>query len=172
MPFIVYYLRAPTPPSNRHLFIAAAVFGAAFITDQFDGLIARSLNQVTHLGKILDPLADKILVVTSLILLVHIQLIPVWIAIVLSCRELVVNALRALAQSDGITLLPNWIGKSKAYFEGFGIAFAMLGPMQTYGDIQWWGVGMFLLYLAVVAALISATQYFYLYYTEIKKFPM
>lgn len=117
----------------------------------------------------MDPLADKILVVTALMLLIHMHLIPVWIGIVLACRELIVNALRALSQSEGITLSPNWIGKTKAYFEGFGIALAMLGPDQFWKGILWMEVGIFLLYLAVITALYSAGQYFHRYFQEAKK---
>ena len=169
IPFIVYLLRHPAPPSEKHLFWAAAIFGLSFITDQIDGVIARATNQITQLGKIMDPMADKILVVTALMLLIHMHFLAVWVAIVLSCRELVVSALRALAQSEGITLAPNWIGKTKAYFEGFGIAFVMLGPVQPVVGFNWYNIGMLLLYLAVATALISASQYFYIYFVETKK---
>jgi CDP-diacylglycerol--glycerol-3-phosphate 3-phosphatidyltransferase len=166
IPFVVYLLRHPAPPSDLHLFYASLIFALAFITDQIDGIIARVTNQITRLGKIMDPMADKILVVTALMLLIHLHFIPVWIGVVLSCRELVVNALRALAQSEGITLSPNWMGKTKAYFEGFGISFAMLGPDQNYWNIPWMDLGMLSLYIAVACALISAFQYFRIYYRE------
>ncbi|MCC7459968.1 MAG: CDP-diacylglycerol--glycerol-3-phosphate 3-phosphatidyltransferase [Proteobacteria bacterium] len=169
IPFIVWLLRHPTPPSEQHLFWAAAIFGLSFITDQIDGIIARATNQITQLGKIMDPMADKILVVTALMLLIHMQFMAVWIAIVLSCRELVVSALRALAQSEGITLTPNWVGKTKAYFEGFGIAFVMLGPDQHFLGFNWYNIGMILLYLAVATALLSAVQYFRIYFVESNK---
>lgn len=168
MPFIVYFLRHKVPPSDQHLVIGAAVFGLVFITDQLDGIIARSTNQVTQLGKIMDPLADKIIVVTALMLLIHMHMLPVWIAIVISSRELVVNALRALAQTEGISLPPNWIGKSKAYLEGFGIAFVMLGKNQRFGGLPWWDLGMILMYLAVATATLSAIQYFIRYYDQQK----
>lgn len=168
IPFIVYLLRN-TNASERNLFWATVIFGLSFITDQIDGIVARAYNQITQLGKIMDPLADKILVVTALMLLIHLHFIAVWVAIVLACRELMVNALRALAQSEGITLEPNWIGKTKAYFEGFGIAFVMLGPIQTVFGMNLFNLGHILLYVAVVAALISATQYFYIYSVEQKK---
>lgn len=169
IPFIVWLLRHPNAPSEKHLFWAAAIFGLSFITDQIDGIIARATNQITQLGKIMDPMADKILVVTALMLLIHIHFLAVWIAIVLACRELVVNALRALAQSEGITLVPNWVGKTKAYFEGFGIGFVMLGPNQHFLGFNWYNIGMILLYLAVATALLSAVQYFRIYFVEIKK---
>lgn len=171
MPFIVYFLRHAIPPSDDHLLIGSAVFGLVFITDQLDGIIARRTNQVTQLGKIMDPLADKIIVVTALMLLIHMHMLPVWIAIVIASRELVVNALRALAQTEGITLSPNWIGKSKAYLEGFGIAFVMLGKNQHMLGIEWWDLGMILMYLAVLTATISAIQYFVRYYDQQKLHP-
>jgi CDP-diacylglycerol--glycerol-3-phosphate 3-phosphatidyltransferase len=169
IPFIVWLLRHPTPPSEKHLFWAALIFGVSFLTDQLDGIVARVTNQITQLGKIMDPMADKILVVTALMLLIHIHFLAVWIAIILSCRELVVSALRALAQGEGITLSPNWVGKTKAYFEGFGIAFVMLGPDQDLGGINWYTIGVTLLYFAVAAALISALQYFRIYFVESSK---
>jgi CDP-diacylglycerol--glycerol-3-phosphate 3-phosphatidyltransferase len=171
IPFIVWLLRHPTPPSEKHLFWAALIFGISFLTDQLDGIVARATNQITQLGKIMDPMADKILVVTALMLLIHVHFISVWIAIILSCRELVVSALRALAQSEGITLAPNWLGKTKAYFEGFGIAFVMLGPDQHLGGINWYLIGVKLLYIAVAAALISAVQYFRIYFVESNRQP-
>ena len=162
-------LNHSTPPFNKQLFWAATILALSFLTDQIDGVIARATNQITQLGKILDPMADKILVVTSLMLLIHMHLLPVWIAIVLACRELVVSALRALSQADGITLLPNWVGKTKAYFEGFGIAFVMLGHEQDFMHIGWVNLGTELLYVAVATALISAAQYFCEYWVESKK---
>lgn len=88
--------------------IATAIFIIAAITDKLDGYIARSRNQVTKFGKIMDPLADKLLVSSALIALVEFHVIPAWIAIVIIAREFAVTGLRSVAAGEGIVIAASW----------------------------------------------------------------
>ena len=87
-------------PGRLSCLAAALVFLAASLTDIFDGLIARKFNIVTNFGKFLDPLADKILITSVLVMLVYLQRVEPWIAIVIVCREIAVTGLRAMARTE------------------------------------------------------------------------
>ena len=91
--------------------IATLIFIIASVTDQLDGYIARSRNQVTNFGKFMDPLADKLLVTAALISLVELQLVPAWAAIVIIAREFAVSGLRTIAASEGLVIAASWWGK-------------------------------------------------------------
>ncbi|AAK79779.1 CDP-diacylglycerol--glycerol-3-phosphate 3-phosphatidyltransferase [Clostridium acetobutylicum] len=106
--------------------IATAIFIIAAITDKLDGYIARSRNQVTKFGKIMDPLADKLLVSSALIALVEFHVIPAWIAIVIIAREFAVTGLRSVAAGEGIVIAASWWGKIKTFIQIVTIIFALL----------------------------------------------
>ncbi|MCR3758560.1 CDP-diacylglycerol--glycerol-3-phosphate 3-phosphatidyltransferase [Clostridium felsineum] len=106
--------------------IATAIFIIAAITDKLDGYIARSRNQITKFGKIMDPLADKLLVSSALIALVEFHVIPAWIAIVIIAREFAVTGLRSVAAGEGIVIAASWWGKIKTFIQIITIIFALL----------------------------------------------
>jgi CDP-diacylglycerol---glycerol-3-phosphate 3-phosphatidyltransferase len=143
---------------------AAFLFGFAFWTDFFDGLLARRLKKITRLGKIMDPMADKLMVNTALVMLVYLGLVDVLVVILLIGREVAVNALRSLAGTEGIVIAPSLSGRSKVFAEGFGIAFVLLGPEITWFGIPWMELGRALLYFSLGLALWSAVIYFRDYY--------
>ena len=93
--------------------IASLVFIIASLTDQLDGYIARSRNQITNFGKFMDPLADKLLVTAALVSLVELKLVAGWAVVVILAREFAVSGLRTLAASDGIVIAASWWGKIK-----------------------------------------------------------
>ena len=93
--------------------IATLIFIIASLTDQLDGYIARSRNQITNFGKFMDPLADKLLVTAALVSLSEMHLISGWIVVVIIAREFAVSGLRTLAASDGIIIAASWWGKLK-----------------------------------------------------------
>ena len=93
--------------------IATVIFIIASLTDQLDGYIARSRNQITNFGKFMDPLADKLLVTAALVSLVELKLVPGWAVVVILAREFAVSGLRTLAASDGIVIAASWWGKNK-----------------------------------------------------------
>ena len=106
--------------------IATLIFIIASVTDQLDGYIARSRNQVTNFGKFMDPLADKLLVTAALISLVELQLVPAWAAIVIIAREFAVSGLRTIAASEGLVIAASWWGKIKTVIQIIAIVLLLL----------------------------------------------
>ncbi|MDU5111430.1 MAG: CDP-diacylglycerol--glycerol-3-phosphate 3-phosphatidyltransferase [Clostridium sp.] len=94
-------------------FIATFIFIIASLTDQLDGYIARSRNQVTNFGKFMDPLADKLLVTAALISLVELQVVPAWATVIIISREFAVSGLRTIAASEGKVIAASMWGKVK-----------------------------------------------------------
>ena len=112
--------------------IATIIFIIAALTDSLDGYIARSRKQVTNLGKFMDPLADKLLVTTALIVLVGFKMIPGWITIIIISRELAVTGLRAIAAAEGrVIAASNW-GKAKTVTQIIAIVFALINLNHGY----------------------------------------
>ena len=131
VPVIVVALLDETPNGDV---IAAAVFAAAAITDGLDGYIARRRSQVTTFGKLMDPLADKLLVVAALIALVSLNRLAAWVAMVIIARELAVTGLRALAAERGAVISASWLGKLKTALQVLAIVGAdRLGPDPDVG---------------------------------------
>ena len=152
--------------------IATIVFIVASITDQLDGYIARSRNQITNFGKFMDPLADKLLV-TALVSLSEMHLISGWIVVVIIAREFAVSGLRTLAASDGIIIAASWWGKLKTVTQMAAIITLLLkvniGVSQASIDfvsnnhflnVFFTYVPNILLILAVIATIISGIDYF------------
>ncbi|HLG43503.1 MAG TPA: CDP-diacylglycerol--glycerol-3-phosphate 3-phosphatidyltransferase [Nitrospirales bacterium] len=152
--FVVFFLE-PTP--ERSLY-AAAVFGLAALTDAVDGYLARRWGQVTRLGKLLDPIADKLLILTALFLLVGFDVVEAWVAIVLAGRELFVTGLRNVAAREGVLLEVKTTGKLKMAAQVVAILLLILdGAIPARFDLYLWGTGILLLSMAL--SLISAAQY-------------
>lgn len=133
--------------------IAAAVFALAAATDGLDGYIARRRNQVTDFGKLMDPLADKLLVIAALVSLVALDRLEAWIAMVIIAREIAVTGLRTLAAEQGVVIAASWLGKVKTTLQIAAIiALIATDPAPLGVDL--------LLYAAVAVTLISGIDYF------------
>lgn len=158
--FIVLMLKT----TAERAFWAGVVFSLASITDWFDGYLARKWGQVTKLGKLLDPVADKILIASALILLVEIDpaRVPAWIAIIIIGREIAVTGLRSIAATDGVVIPAESLGKYKV---GAQIT-AILSFLFSYPIGAEWPVllGTGALWLAMVLSLFSGVQYFVNYW--------
>lgn len=155
IPVFVLVFLEPTP--YRSL-AAAAVFGLAALTDAVDGYVARRWGQVTRLGKLLDPIADKLLVLTALFLLVDFGRVDVWVAIVLAGRELAVTGLRGVAAREGIILAAEATGKVKMGAQVVAILFLILDEAVPASlNFHYWGT--IILLVSLVLSLISAAQY-------------
>jgi CDP-diacylglycerol--glycerol-3-phosphate 3-phosphatidyltransferase len=161
IPVFVLVFLEPTP--NRSL-AAAAIFGLAALTDAVDGYVARRWGQVTRLGQLLDPIADKLLVLTALFLLVDFDRIDgsprveAWVAIVLAGRELAVTGLRAVAAREGIDLTPETTGKVKMATQVVAILFLILEEAVP-ASLNFHEWGTLILFVSLALSLISATQY-------------
>lgn len=139
-------------------FLAALFFSMASITDYFDGYLARTRGMVTNLGKILDPLADKLLVSSTLIMLVDLHFIPGWIVCIIVGRELAVTGLRCLLIENNQDVAASWLGKYKTGFQ-----IAAIIPLTLHYDylgINFSGIGEVFLYGALIFTLWSGIDYF------------
>jgi len=155
IPVFVLVFLEPTP---KRSLAAAAVFGLAALTDAVDGYLARRWGTVTRLGKLLDPIADKLLILTALFLLVDFDVVEAWVAIVLAGRELVVTGLRTVAAREGIDLTPETTGKVKMVAQVVAILFLILDKAvpASLNFLHW---GTLILFLSLALSLISAAQY-------------
>jgi CDP-diacylglycerol--glycerol-3-phosphate 3-phosphatidyltransferase len=137
--------------------VAAAIFGLASITDWLDGYLARRRHQITPLGQVIDPLADKLLISAALISLVQLELAPAWIVAVIIGREFAVTALRSLAYARGIAVPASRLGKLKMVAEVVAILALILGQRERGLLLL---VGQAALWVVLATALISAGDYF------------
>lgn len=141
---------------------ATAAFLLASLTDWMDGYIARRENMVTSFGKFLDPLADKVLICSVLIMFVELNWVPAWVAIVIVCRELFITGLRAIAIDEGIVLAADKFGKAKTVLQIVAIVPLMVHYPVLGFDPQ--PLGKILLYIALVLAVFSGFNYTYGFY--------
>ncbi len=144
-------------PGRITCIVAALIFIFAAITDWMDGYIARKWNMVSSMGKFLDPLADKLLICSVLIMLVMLDWVPAWVVIVIVCRELLVTGLRAMAIDEGIVLAADRFGKAKTVLQIAAIIPITLHYPIVGVDIARIGLG--LLYAAMFVALYSGFNY-------------
>jgi CDP-diacylglycerol--glycerol-3-phosphate 3-phosphatidyltransferase len=137
--------------------VAAAIFGLASLTDWLDGYLARRRRQVTWLGQMLDPIADKLLTSAAFISLVQLNLAPAWMVAIIIGREFAITALRSLAYSRGITIPASPLGKIKMGSQVTAILLLILG----WGPLPWLSVaGHVALWAVMIAALLSAADYY------------
>ncbi len=136
--------------------IALAIFWIAAATDLLDGYLARRWQQVTTIGTLLDPIADKLLVSAALISLVQVQVVPGWLVVVIVGREFAVSGLRSIAAAEGYTIQASELGKTKTFLQVVAISLALLG-IRHPGFVLWAHGSM---YLVVVFSMWSAVAYF------------
>jgi CDP-diacylglycerol---glycerol-3-phosphate 3-phosphatidyltransferase len=157
--------------NRRNSFIAAMVYAVCALSDWFDGWLARISNKVTTLGKFLDPLADKVIVLSALVMLVRLGRVAVWVVVVIVAREFLISGLRTIAATEGLVISASQGGKWKTSLQLCGIICLMLhyhfaidylfGTVVT--DFQ--SVGTWLLYLSLVPGIASAIDYVRAFYT-------
>jgi len=138
---------------------AVGVFLLAAATDLLDGYLARRRSQITTLGILLDPIADKLLTSAAFISLVELHLVPAWMVVIIVGRELAVSGLRAIASAQGWVLGASELGKTKMVFQVIAITVIVLE--QRYPVAR--PLGGVLLWMVVVFALCSAAQYFWIF---------
>ena len=163
IPLCLWFLDQDTPRSG---FWAGLVFTAAALTDVLDGYLARKLGVVSVLGKLLDPLADKLIVMASLVWMVPMGRMPAWVVVVLVGRELSVTGLRSVAASEGVIISAGAEGKTKTALQMIGIIALLAGfPYHLsyagidLGVVDVARVGRVLVYLSLVFSMASAAQY-------------
>jgi len=161
--FIVLMLE----PSPVRALAAGIVFSLASATDWLDGYLARKWGQVTKMGKLLDPIADKILIMSALVVLVEIRsdIVRSWMAILIIGREFAVTGLRAIASSDGIIIPAETVGKYKV---GAQITAVLALLLDYYLTRDWLrDLGSYSLWIAMILSVYSAVQYFRTYWKQL-----
>jgi len=151
VPVVVVALLGETPNGDA---LAAGVFALAALTDGLDGYFARSRDAVTTFGKLMDPLADKLLITAALVSLVSLNRLEAWVAMVIIAREIAVTGLRVIAAERGVVISASWLGKAKTVLQiaaVIGLIAANPAPAWVDG----------LVYLAVMATLVSGADYFF-----------
>lgn len=136
------------------------VFVVACVTDFVDGWVARRYKIETVLGKLMDPLADKALVSTALVMLIPLGKIAAWVCLVIICREIIVTGFRGLAATTGKVVAAGRVGKYKSTFQYVGLGF-LIFPLHVWPIPYQYEIGRGLIYVSVVLALWSAIEYFY-----------
>jgi CDP-diacylglycerol--glycerol-3-phosphate 3-phosphatidyltransferase len=151
VPVLVVALLDETPGGDV---LAAIVFAIASLTDAIDGYLARSRNWVTTFGKLMDPIADKLLIIAALVALVSLNRVAAWVAMVIIAREFAVTAMRMAAVSQGVVVSANVLGKVKTV-----VQVAMVFALILVGDGPAWV--QVLVYVTVAITVFSGVDYFF-----------
>lgn len=158
----------------NHELIGLAVFLAAAVTDLLDGAIARRRRQITTLGILLDPIADKLLMAAAFISLVQIDpaLVPAWMVVVIVGREFAVSGLRSIAATQGFVIAANDWGKAKMVSQVVAVCILIVAIRYGHLSLLGWQanvrlIGSIALWLVVVVALLSASTYFLRFWRQI-----
>jgi CDP-diacylglycerol---glycerol-3-phosphate 3-phosphatidyltransferase len=164
IPVFVALFITPTPDRSLS---AAVIFVIAAVTDMLDGYIARRTGQVTKLGKLLDPIADKLLVLSALILLVNVDRVSALIAILVIAREVAVTGIRAIAAGEGMIIAAEATGKYKMALQVVAIVLLILEGtgLAEFGNLHL--AGIVTLYLSLVLGYISGGQYVWSFWKQV-----
>ena len=120
------------PPKPAECIIACALFSIAMITDVIDGYLARKWDLVSPMGAFLDPLADKLMVTTVLIMMIPLSWVPAWAVALLLCREITITGLRGIATQQNLILAAGGMGKIKTSFQSVAIGFCSGTILSTF----------------------------------------
>ncbi|MCL0040343.1 CDP-diacylglycerol--glycerol-3-phosphate 3-phosphatidyltransferase [Thermodesulfovibrionales bacterium] len=161
--FLIPFFIIATPLNP---FLGASIFLVASVTDLLDGYLARKLDQVTKFGIILDPIADKFLIISAMILLVVMTELPAWIAVVIVVREIIIIGLRFAALLRNIVIPAVTGGKLKTISQMIAIVLLILPG--GVGSIDFHDVGIVVMYMAVILALVSGIKYIVSFWWQIQ----
>lgn len=177
LPNILTYLRMAsipliivcmTPPSSgKSLNLAFLLYIGASITDYLDGILARRHNMVTSVGKLLDPLADKLLTSAVLIMLIPLAKVSAWLVFLIIGREIIITGLRSIAASQGLILHASRMGKNKMVSQTIALLFLLLYWPRLEFVLN--ATGLFFLWVSVLLGYCSAAGYFVDFYREVKR---
>jgi len=162
IPILFLLLLSPGPTMSL---VLAVLFIIAALTDLLDGYIARRYQIVTTMGKFLDPIADKLIVNTAMILMIPIGRIPAWIVAVIVIRDFTVDGMRNIASSKGVIIQASLLGKRKTLCQIFAVSALMIHYPFLWADAHL--VGMVILYIALFMTVISGIDYFSKFYRTI-----
>ncbi len=164
IPVFVVLFATPTPDRSLS---AAIVFIVAAVTDMLDGYLARRNGQVTTVGKLLDPIADKLLVLSALILLLNIDRVSALVAILIIAREVAVTGIRAIAAGEGMVIAAETTGKYKMALQVVAIVMLILEGTFLSGLGNLHLAGIVTLYLSLVLGYVSGAQYVWSFWKQV-----
>ena len=153
--------------SEVSVLVGMVVFGLAVATDYLDGYFARRRNQVTKLGILLDPIADKLLITAAFLSLVDMGAAPAWMVMIILAREFAVTGLRNLAAGRGVVIAASGLGKGKMVVQVVAVFLLLLS--RSFPVLE--GVGLLALSLAMIAAVVSAFDYFQRFWRDAFRTP-
>jgi len=156
VPFLVLFFYLPYFRTPVGSILLVLFFLVMSLTDMLDGYLARTRSQVTSFGKFLDPVADKILIISVIILLVEEGRVAAWMAILIISREFIVTGLRLIASHAGVVISAESFGKYKMFFQSLSICFLILIADERF---YFYEIGISLLAVSIVLSLYSAGQY-------------
>lgn len=145
-------------PDQTWSLVVAFLFIAAALTDLLDGYVARRYEIVTTMGKFLDPIADKLVINTAMVLMIPIGRISAWIVAIIIIRDFFVDGIRTIATSEGVVIQASWLGKQKTLCQVFAVSALMIHYPFLGADAH--TVGTILLLLALVLSVYSGLDYF------------
>jgi CDP-diacylglycerol--glycerol-3-phosphate 3-phosphatidyltransferase len=156
IPVFIVLMMVPDPERSLS---AAVIFVVAAMTDLLDGYVARKTGQITKLGRLMDPIADKLLVLSALILLVQLDRVTALVAILIIAREVAVTGIRAIAATEGMIISAEVTGKYKMALQVIAIVLLILEGtvVNDIGNVHL--AGIVTLYLSIVLGYVSGTQY-------------
>lgn len=158
VPVFVAVLLEPEFMLPEGRLLAVVILVVASLTDALDGYLARARNEVTRLGKLLDPIADKLLISAGMIAIVQLGLAPAWMVVIILGREFAVSGLRLIAASEGYEIKVSPLGKFKMIAQVFALGLLIFSPRT-------WPAGIFMLWVVMVLAIVSMAAYFQKFWT-------
>jgi CDP-diacylglycerol--glycerol-3-phosphate 3-phosphatidyltransferase len=164
IPLVIFFLTSPGPLAS---FLAALVFGIASCTDILDGYLARQQKAETAIGKLLDPMADKLLILSGMIMLIPLDRIPAWMVVLIIGREVAITGLRGIASAEGVVIAASRLGKAKMILQSLSLGGLMLH--YEYLGINFHILGTILLWIALIITLWSGIDYFWKFYQGVMK---
>lgn len=159
IPFVVILLHFSDPLSS---FLAALIFSIAGITDLLDGYIARQQRSETTIGRLLDPMADKLLILSALIMLIALGRVAAWMVVLIVAREVAVTGLRGIASAEGLIIPASRGGKAKTMLQSLALIGLLLH--YEYLGINFHLLGILILWIALVVTVWSGVDYFSKFY--------
>ncbi len=162
IPVLIVAMLAPWGSAASKPWVCMALFALISLTDSLDGYLARSRNEVTTFGKFMDPIADKLLVVSALTVLVQTSGLPSWVPIVIVVRELLVSGLRMLAASAGVVIAASYFGKAKTLCTMVAICVFMVKDAAQLASVAGIAntIAWFLMIVAIILTIVSMIDYF------------
>ncbi len=147
-----FYIDSPSA-----IYIACGIFIAAFLTDAADGYLARSRNQITDFGKLMDPIADKLLAASAIIMLTANGMLNPIAAIIIIAREFLISGFRLVATGKGVVIAASWLGKIKTVTQAVALVMVMLStPLRAWLGFK---IDVWVVWISVLFTVISAADY-------------